>query len=799
MLIAMLLALGVPGGPTRADFEGRALPPGAVARFGSSALRHSQSIRRLAYSADGQHLAAADRHGLTYWNLHTGRAQWRAEFLEEFSPGTIELAITASGDEVRILWLSQIGEGKTVRQRLDCRRYATTTGEQLPSVKIAEGRVTRGILTPDAAVVFAFEDTKILRADARTGARQFTVAGRAYCNRVACNPAGTVLAVNFGAEQYDVNNILILNGETGDPWRRTTFPSETSHLAVAPGGTVVACGLNDSGNWDSRVLAYDPKLGRELWSELAPWLTDRPLGGWTFIDGGRPAFSPDGSWFALATNRGVLHRIQTRTGFGLGDAIAMPSGTSASVAVAPDGRTIAAAEFGIALHSQTGRTAALLNHSYYSGLRFDAAGATLTAGAAPGDDTITWRVADGRELARQHYDDALRSGLHSFPLPDGFILDYYACVSPDGSRRLEWNNSARIPAIPRRLGLCLVDSAIDWPMAQLWNSNLYASAIRFSDDSRYVAVASPYAGVEIRDAGSAQLLAQLPDPVVPGRYAATHNPRLAFAPDGRLAFTSRGDPKSSRSLIRLWIPGQNETRTLAAIEDGVGDLAWLDPNRIAVIVGHRTSSAPPIGIAVIDADERACVVEMASGRVRARLPAGDIVEAAFSPDGRLLATTSSRETAILWDVRGLDRLELILTLDEAWERLAGDDAALAFVAMRTFAAAGGRGRLFLQEKTRPAAAADPAAVKKLILQLDAPAYRDREAAVRELVRLGEPVYESLRQTVQATSSAEVKVRAQSALRQIRPDRPTPAMLRNARAVEVLAWADPPSPRRLAEK
>src|SRR5262245_8488420 len=60
--------------PPRLDRSGDPLPPRAVARLGTTRLRHGGWITGLAYSPDGKLLASASYdHTITVWELRSGR------------------------------------------------------------------------------------------------------------------------------------------------------------------------------------------------------------------------------------------------------------------------------------------------------------------------------------------------------------------------------------------------------------------------------------------------------------------------------------------------------------------------------------------------------------------------------------------------------------------------------------------------------------------------------------------------------------------------------------------------------
>jgi hypothetical protein len=91
------------------------------------------------------------------------------------------------------------------------------------------------------------------------------------------------------------------------------------------------------------------------------------------------------------------------------------------------------------------------------------------------------------------------------------------------------------------------------------------------------------------------------------------------------------------------------------------------------------------------------------------------------------------------------------------------------------------------ENIKPASreAGGPVVIKRLIAQLDAKTYRDREAATKALTELGLEAAELLKDALAGNPSVEAEKRLKDILTAIAQARPTPDTIRAARAVEVL--------------
>jgi hypothetical protein len=158
---------------------------------------------------------------------------------------------------------------------------------------------------------------------------------------------------------------------------------------------------------------------------------------------------------------------------------------------------------------------------------------------------------------------------------------------------------------------------------------------------------------------------------------------------------------------------------------------------------------------MISPQPRILIWEVASGSVRHELSGfeGTVTALAFSRDGTTLATGCSDTTILLWDLAGkpekVDALKPA-ELDEAWKALEATDAKKAEQVLRRLAARPGEAMPFLKEQLKPVPGVkpDPAKIAKMIADLDSPRYAVREAAMRDLERLGgiarEPVQEALK-------------------------------------------------------
>jgi len=129
-------------------------------------------------------------------------------------------------------------------------------------------------------------------------------------------------------------------------------------------------------------------------------------------------------------------------------------------------------------------------------------------------------------------------------------------------------------------------------------------------------------------------------------------------------------------------------------------------------------------------------------------------------------------------------------LERLWADLDAEDPAISYEATWALVGAGEEARRFLAGKVAPEAV-DANAVAALVRQLDSDEWRDREAATKALAKYSAAARPLLTSALENARSEEVKTRLKTALEEMAKQE-SPRLRRAIRALDLLAWEDPPA-------
>jgi WD40 repeat protein len=339
--------------------------------------------------------------------------------------------------------------------------------------------------------------------------------------------------------------------------------------------------------------------------------------------------------------------------------------------------------------------------------------AVVTRG--PGDQLALWDLASGKCLARL-------SGQHRQP----WFFDF----SPDGSLLAwGWGDTVRL-----------------WDRKR----NREARQLVLPDKGIYDVAFDP---------GGRSLLAFVREGSIclwdlPGGQRLSCPPGLRHAPT---FWTVHRSPQG-RLLVR--VPGDH-LEEQATIQEALTGRVICD------VSGYPPWTISPDGRLVAVGESTVHLVEVATGRVVAQVPAGHrgrVTALAFSPDGRLLATGGSDSTILLWDCDALCGLRLPRGdrgPKELWNDLASREAAVAYRAIGSLVADPAETVRFLGQHLSPVRDKDLASLRRCLRDLEDRRFAVRQRAAQELENAGAEWEYIVREALLSRPSLEVRRRLEA--------------------------------------
>jgi WD40 repeat protein len=769
--------------PPAVDLFGDPLPGGAVARMGSTRLRHagmsdyvwlsdSKTVltsggdralrfwdaatgkekrnvplqgksgpgRLFTLSPDGKVLAALEKGSLLFWEVETGKhvktlpaPKGRLTFLW-FSPDGKTLAV--GREDLRMsLWDWRAGKEREVRLAHRERRF----------FEFRSDSSTHGSFSPDGKwfVAGAHSQEPLGVFEVGTGREARRIDCHASVSAVSPDSKTIAVCSHLNDKGARGTVIRLFDLATGKQRKQFSLGGEDSFysLAFSPEGKKLACGLSDS----SRVL--DCATGRVLYR-----LPDRPLA---------LSFSPDGKTLAASTgNR--LRFWDAATGK---ERLTLPEGLgfTPAIAVSPDGKVLAAGDWmdqAVSVwDASTGRLLRRLplkgEKRYVRNVAFSGDGKTLVACQGMGFLQF-WDVTTGKERRSLQLTDP------SHPNKDHMYF-YQLQLSADGKHlstleRVLRDESTRVGVWELATGKLLHRQFVREKVLQgAWSADGKTVALSRSADLKLQDV----------ETGDVRSLAS----------GGPYSPPLA-SPDGRL------------------LAAVERKGTVRVYERASGKLVTTlthSPRHLCLAPDDRT---------LVTCDERSIRVwDLATGKERHsyRVPAtaadlsrGNFVLAlALSPDARRAFTVLADGTALVWDLSPALRPAAPpgkapgdRELAAWWADLASDDAGRAHAAVWRLAEAPAAAA-HIRKRLRPASAEEIKKIGKLIEELDSDTFAVRDKATKQLEALGGDIATVLQEALSRKQPLEVKQRLERLLKQARKKGLSSEALRSWRAIQAL--------------
>jgi RNA polymerase sigma factor (sigma-70 family) len=301
---------------------------------------------------------------------------------------------------------------------------------------------------------------------------------------------------------------------------------------------------------------------------------------------------------------------------------------------------------------------------------------------------------------------------------------------------------------------------------------------------------------------------------------------LTFVPAGNLAIAdgsgsiALADAGTGRLLIK--VPGQRPVTALQFLSEN--KLAAADGGRALRVVDVTTGkqetalegpevvsvfavAAKGKWAATASAAGTVILWDVAAGKQERRFTIqGPVHALALGPSGKLVITAGA-DGAMVWDMTRDEKplpKDFKLAdkdLDTVWADLASDEAGKAYSAARLLRADPVKAMPFLESHLNPKIdKPSPEKLNQLIADLDSEQFKKREAATKELEKIGPLAEQALRAALANKPALEMKNRLERLLKLLEPG-PQPltaAQQREVRAVRILESIDLAAARKTLE-
>jgi RNA polymerase sigma factor (sigma-70 family) len=787
------------GEPTRKDFYGDPLPPGAIARMGSVQFRHPDAS--FAFSADGKNLISVKDQTLLAWDVATGALLRRLLIPDVRKESYCPLLLARDGATVVI----------TDNQCI--RIYDTNSMRELRRFPVngVNARALSGngkILASSSGITKAgFE--AIQTWDLVTGQKRASFENAVGMpGRIQLSHDGKILAAGSsqGLRLWDTDAEKMLGAISLGLFDWDISPDGKTVAASEEDGSVVL--------WESAGCTKLATLGAlpELMRDCVKPVT----------------FSSDGTLLAVSgIEKTIIWDVAARK-----ELVRLPGRYRSSMLFAPDGKIAASVGGGLVrlwdmqtrkrLHPRAGYDEGSLS------LAISPDGSLLASVGRWNNVVDLWRATNGQPLPST---------------PPQSLWVSRSLFAPNGNQ-LIWGGSGKQALLEARTGKLLREFSVNDVVTGKPGEEILQS--HFSDDGKRLATwsrnrteGSPTISQQLTiwDVGTGKELLRRPfacESLTGGfspdgmTVSVVDHERLrteetltgmlrlnvptdlgepcAFSPTGHVAVFGirQADSKGAQ------VPHSVYAKGLEVIELATGEevcrmdcwalhTAFSQDGRIVVSVGTET-------IDVWDAVTGAGLLHISlPDDLISKNPGASITGLALMPDGHAAVTAMQNGTILVWDLtlagrpstwsrsRKMDRKDLEIL----WSDLIGD-AAHAHPSVQILAAAPDQAIAFLGDRVQPAASVDAREIANLIGGLESKEFAVREIATRRLAQVGEQIEPELRKLLLGKPSPEVRKRIETILTGLNGS-PNGETRRTLRVIQVLTMIGTPEARKVLEK